>query len=173
MTKMDINSTCNDVAYQGVFRDYAKAIRNFVYAKCGNISAAEDITQDAFVKLWQKCKEVPLDKAKSFLYAVANNLFIDQKRHEKVVLNYQGKANISGISIESPHFQLEEKEFKHKIEKVINSMPEKSRVVFLMNRIEKLTYKEIAERLEISQKAVEKRMHKSLSIMREQIGRKV
>ena len=166
MATIDNNSTCKDSVYQSLFHDYAKAIRNFIYSKCGNAAMAEDIAQDAFVKLWQKCKEVPVDKAKSFLYAVANNLFIDQKRHEKVVLAYHGKANVSTVSIESPHFQLEEKEFKIKIEQLINSMPEKSRVVFLMSRIEKFTYREIAERLGISQKAVEKRMHKSLLIMR-------
>ncbi|MEM7654956.1 MAG: sigma-70 family RNA polymerase sigma factor, partial [Bacteroidota bacterium] len=69
-------------------------------------------------------------------------------------------------SNETPQFAMEEAEFRHKLETAIASLPEKNRVVFLMNRIEKLTYKEIAERLELSVKAVEKRMHKALIQLR-------
>ena len=57
---------------------------------------------------------------------------------------------------------MEYAEFKNELETAINDLPEGQKEVFLMNRIDKLTYKEIAERLGVSQKAVEKRMHKAL-----------
>jgi RNA polymerase sigma-70 factor (ECF subfamily) len=50
------------------------------------------------------------------------------------------------------------------------ALPEKQRLVFLLSRIEKMTYKEIAELLDISVKAVEKRMHKALVSLRESIS---
>ena len=62
---------------------------------------------------------------------------------------------------------------KEKLEKIINSIPEKSRVVFLMSRIEKLPYKVIAENLEFSVKAVEKRMQTALEIMKANYNRKI
>ena len=61
---------------------------------------------------------------------------------------------------------MEEEEFRLRLEKAIAELPEKNRVVFLMNRIDKLTYKEIADQLNLSVKAVEKRMHKALLKLR-------
>ena len=61
---------------------------------------------------------------------------------------------------------MEEQEFKNQLEKAIEALPENQREVFLMNRIDKMKYREIAEALGISQKAVEKRMHKALLELR-------
>ena len=71
---------------------------------------------------------------------------------------------------ESPEFLLEEKEFMVKLKKVIADLPEKQREVFLLSRIDKKKYSEISEMLDISVKAVEKRMSQALIRMREQIG---
>jgi len=71
---------------------------------------------------------------------------------------------------ESPEFLLEEKEFMARLEKVIADLPEKQREVFLLSRIDKKKYSEISEILDISVKAVEKRMSQALITLREQIG---
>ncbi len=164
---------CKEIDYNQIFNDYATPLYRFVYSKSSNVSLSEDIVQDAFLKLWQKCKDVPFAKAKSFLYTVASNLFIDKVRHEKVKQNFQLVAKKPSQSIETPDFQLEKKEYKAKLERIIASMPEKSREVFLMNRIESLPYREIAERLQLSQKAVEKRMGIALKYLRENLGQKI
>ena len=166
-------NTCIERDYNELFNDYARSLHRFIYSKSSNTSLSEDIVQDAFMKLWQKCKDVPFAKAKSFLYTVAANLFIDKVRHEKVKQNFQLVARTPTQSIETPDFQLEKKEYKVKLERVIGAMPEKSREVFLMNRIEKLPYREIAERLNLSQKAIEKRMGIALNFLRENLGRKI
>ena len=64
---------------------------------------------------------------------------------------------------------METREFENYLNQVLESIPEHERVVFLMNRIEQLKYKEIAERLNISVKAVEKRMSKALVVIKEKI----
>ena len=61
---------------------------------------------------------------------------------------------------------MEEQEWKNKIEAAIAALPEKQRTVFLMSRIDKKTYKEIAEVLGISKQAVEKRIYKALDTLR-------
>jgi RNA polymerase sigma-70 factor (ECF subfamily) len=103
------------------------------------------------------------------LYTVATNTFLNTIKHEKVVRNH--RQNIaSQQNNESPEFILIEKEFMEKLERTINSLSEKQKEVFLLNRIEKKKYKEIAEQLDISVKAVEKRMHSALLVLREHIG---
>jgi RNA polymerase sigma-70 factor (ECF subfamily) len=65
---------------------------------------------------------------------------------------------------------LESDEFKIKLENSIASLSEAQRTAFLLNRIEGMKYVEIAEHLQISVKAVEKRIHHALLVLREEIG---
>ena len=136
-----------------------------MYYKTGDIQQAEDLMQEAFVRLWQKRTEIQPEKAKSFLFTVANNLFLDKVRHQKVVRNFELEPR-SDRDKESPEYQMEVQEFKKQLEEALANLSEGSREVFLMNRLEDLPYREIAERLGISQKAVEKRMSKALKELR-------
>ncbi len=158
-------SICQESTYRSLFEQHAEALRNFMYYKTGNLQGAEDLMHDAFVKLWEKCASVELEKAKSYLYTVAHNLFLNQVRHQKVVLKFE-QRRYSDRDTQTPQYLLEESEFKRKLEEAIAALPEGQREVFLMNRIEKLKYREIAERLGLSVKAVEKRMHKALQQLR-------
>lgn len=158
-------SVCQEEVFSSLFSSYAEPIINYLYYKSGNYAGAEDIMQDAFAKLWKECSKVPLVKAKSFLYTIAKNTFLNQVKHQKVVLKFE-KLGHNEISHESPQFLLEEAEFKEKLENAIAALPEDQRVVFLMNRIDKMKYREIADHLNLSVKAIEKRMHKALVKLR-------
>lgn len=149
----------------------ATGLRNFLVYKTGNLQLAEDLVQDAFSKLWENCEKVTLEKAKSYLFTVGNNLFLNQVEHQKVVLKFEKKGH-SQRSEETPQFLMEEEEFRQRLTAAINDLPEGQRIVFLMNRIDKKTYRIIAEELSISVKAVEKRMHNALATLRK-IHRKV
>ena len=127
---------------------------------------AYDLTQEAFTRLWQNCASVLFNSAKGYVFKTANNLLLNQYEHQKVVLKFQQKPTTSHTN-ESPEFILEEKELKAQLEAAIAALPEKQRVVFLLSRIEKKTYKEIAEIVGISKQAVEKRMYKALDALRQ------
>lgn len=159
---------CNDNIFAKVFNDYAKDLKRFLFFKYNNLESAEDVMQDAFIKLWNNCKDVPLEKAKSFLFTVANNLFLNIKKHETVVRKNNFR-HLKHTTNETPEFLLIEEEYYQKVERAINGLTAKQKEVFLMSRIEKLKYKEIAVKLNISVKAVEKRMHIALVHMREKI----
>lgn len=161
-------SVCDEKVYTKIFADHSETLRNYLYYKCGDLQQAEDIAQDAFIKLWKNCKKVVLEKARAFLYTVSKNAFYNQVAHQKIVLEHQQKTT-KGIDNETPEFKIEENEFMEKLQNAINELPEGQREVFLLNRIDKKTYKEIAEMLGVSQKAIEKRMHKALVKMRKVI----
>ena len=84
-------------------------------------------------------------------------------------MNHQ-KRTLKSSNYETPEYLLVEKEFLVKIEEAIAALPDKQKEVFLLSRMEKKKYKEIAEILGISVKAVEKRMHLALLEMKEKIG---
>ena len=160
------NSTCEEGTYQSLYQQFARSLRNFLYYQSGNDQLAEDLTQEAFLKLWLNCAKVPPEKAKSFIYTVGSNLFKNEMAHGKVKLKYQ-QRKVTTEAPKDPEFLYEENEFKQQLLQSIQALPPKQRVVFLLNRIDKKTYREIAEMLSISQKAVEKRMSQALVKLRE------
>ena len=164
--------TKNDL--KKLYDEYFESIRGFIYYKCGDIDLADDLVQETFIKVWNKRYDIKMETVKSFLYTVANNLLMNHFNHQKVVREHQKSANPQGSSISSsPQFQMEETEFEMKLNKAIEALPEDCREVFLMNRIDKLKYTEIAERLNLSVKAIEKRMSKTIGILKETLGMKI
>ncbi len=158
-------SVCKQPVFTKLFETHAESVRNYIYYKCGDKEQANDIMQEAFIKLWHNCKKVIFEKAKGFLCTVANNMFLNQVAHNKVRLEY-AKIPQNNKNIESPDFLMEEKEFMDKLQNAIADLSEGQREVFLLNRIDKKTYAEIADMLGISVKAIEKRMHKALKELR-------
>ena len=166
----DLNKVCNQKVFENLFNRYAKDLRRFLFFKTRDMDLAEDILQDSFVKLWNNCDKVSYEKAKSFLFTVAKNMFLNHVKHKKVVNEHQNRS-LKPSNNETPEYLLIEKEFLIKIEDAISSLPEKQKEVFLLSRMEKKKYKEIAEILGVSVKAVEKRMHLALIKMKEKIGK--
>lgn len=160
---------CDEKIFSDFFLNHSKFLHNFIYYKCGNFDMANDLVQDSFLKFWSNCSKVIPGKAKAFLFTIANNLFLNAYSKNKVVLNFKNTLP-KDITNESPEFILEEKEFGFKLQKAISGLTEAQRTAFLMNRIDGKKYKEIAEILGISIKAVEKRIHNALVSLRNEIG---
>ncbi|MEM6800929.1 MAG: RNA polymerase sigma-70 factor [Bacteroidota bacterium] len=158
-------NVCEEKTFSEIFKSLSRSIRDYLYFMSGDIKLSEDLVQDIFVKLWNKCKEVPPSKARAFLFAIAKNEFLGQVEKKKVRLRYKSSI-VEQKEKEDPHFQLEAEEFKKRLEDAIEALPEGQREVFLMNRMQEMTYAQIAESLGVSQKAVEKRMSKALKKMR-------
>ncbi|RLD25972.1 MAG: RNA polymerase subunit sigma-70 [Bacteroidetes bacterium] len=165
----DINdNVCNESIFSAVFNKYSKDLYDFLYYKFGESFSPKDKVQDAFIKLWQNCSKVSPNKAKSYLFTVANNLMLNEAAHQKVVLKYQKEAPKQQTN-ESPEFLMLEDEYMQKLQKAISNLTEAQRTAFLLNRIEGKKHKEIATLLDISTKAVEKRIYGALIKLREDI----
>jgi RNA polymerase sigma-70 factor (ECF subfamily) len=163
----NIKSVCEEVNYTALFKAHTKSVRNFIYYRCGDFIRAEEIAQECMVRLWENCSDVIYEKAKSYLYTTANRLMIDMGRHDKVKLEFT-KQSVQATE-NDPSYLLIKKEFEKKLEGAISSLPETQREAFLMNRMDKMSYAEIAEVLGISVKAVEKRMHLALLNLKQKV----
>lgn len=167
---MTPSGTCEEMVYNDLFRKIAPLLRNFLYAKFKHEERANDMVQEAFLTLWKNCAKVLPEMAKAYVFRVAQNQMLKQIDKDKTKEKHIGFIHKSAHN-ENPEFQLEFSEFDQLVQKAINGLTEAQREVFLMNRIEKMTYAQIAQTLEISQKAVEKRMHKALLSLRAKIGK--
>jgi RNA polymerase sigma-70 factor (family 1) len=158
--------------FKQVFDKHYDAVKNFLYYKLGDIELAEDLVQEVFLKTWEKRDTIRMDTVQNLLYTIANHLAINHFKSAKARFEFIFKDQ-PHITYESPEYVMEKDEFALKLQAAIGGLPEKHRVVFLMNRIDELTYKEIAERLDISVKAVEKRMHEALEYLLKRIPHKI
>ncbi len=162
-------SICLENIFSNFFKSQVKGLRTYLYYKFGNSDQAEDATQEAFIKLWQNCKDVPFEKAKSYIYTIATNSSLNVIAHNKVVLTFEKNNGISDRTNENPEHILEQKQFEEKLLNAINNINETQRIAFLMHRIDGKKYSEIAEELNISVKAVEKRIHLALKEIKKEI----
>jgi len=153
-----------------LFDNHFDSIRNYIYYRSGDEELATDIAQESFMKVWEK--DIPFNEkpVRSLLYKIASDIFISKYRRDKVAQKYLAKLEPS-VDNHSPEKQLQYQELKGTYESALANLSEKQRVVFLMSRNEGLKYQEIADRLELSVKAVEKRMTYALSYLRNALGR--
>jgi RNA polymerase sigma-70 factor (ECF subfamily) len=163
-----MDHVCEEQVYSQLFETHSKTIYNYIYYKFGNSEKAHDTVQEAFVRLWENCAKVQPEKARSFLYTVANNLYLNTLKAEKVRLKYADRHQRS-MTHESPEYLMEHNQFQEKLKNALNALPENQRATFLLNRIDGKKYAEIAEMEGVSVKAIEKRMHLALKTLREQI----
>ncbi len=99
-------------------------------------------------------------------------MLITRYRREKVAFNFFSTFQPANKS-STPEDELNFQELKKAYEKALESMPEKQRTVFLMNRVDELKYKEIADQLELSVKAIEKRMSQALEHLKTEMKAKI
>lgn len=163
-------SLCEEQVFHQEYVSHELKVRNFLFYKLGDLEKARDFTQEAFIRLWNNCAKVAIDKVKGFLFTTANRLFLDHYDHQKVVLKFEYRMNRSEEHMEqNPEFMYQGEEFKTRLESAVSDLPEKQRVVFLMSRIDKYKNREIAEIMDISIKTVEKHISTAVKTLKDNL----
>jgi len=162
----------DQVEFDRIFLEWYNPLRNSMYYKTGDMQVAEDLVQDTFLKIWEKKETINPDTVKSLVYKIANNLFLNRIEHEKVTFRFATEYKGNDLS-NAPDFELEMKDFDTKLQGSLSELDEKCRSVFLMNRIDDLTYVQIAENLGLSVKAVEKRMSRAIAFLKDRLALKL
>lgn len=156
---------CEKSVFSKLYEEYAASLHDFLYYKFGLGTQANDMMQEAFVSLWEACKDVSPSKAKSFLFTVANNKVLNEIKHQKVVLKYQ-KVAPKHYTNETPEFLLRQEEFLKQYEAALNNLTEDQRVAFTLSKIEGKKHREIAELLGVTQKVVEYRIYSAFDSLK-------
>lgn len=133
---------------------------------------AQDILQEVFTRLWDKCGQINLTGSlSSYLYAAVRYQLFDLNDRKKIRANYINSLQCfidEGVYITDEHIR--EKELAAQIEKEIASLPPKMREVFELSRNTDMTYKKIGEQLHISDKTVKKQVGNAVKILRLKLG---
>lgn len=133
-----------------------------------DLDEAKGLVHEAFAALWERFDLLPSDtNLRSYLYTAVRNKSLNciRDRKKQVTIDHVPEHAVS-----EENDPLIAQELELEIEMAIQSLPEKCRMAFELNRIEGLKYSQIAEKMAISVKTVEAHMSKALGILRERLG---
>ncbi|MBS4012298.1 MAG: RNA polymerase sigma-70 factor [Bacteroidetes bacterium] len=157
-------------SFQVVFNEYYTSLCRFAVSFLGDNDSAEEIVQQVFVNLWEKRNTIDQDKSvKTYLFTSVKNRSLnyirDNKKYRSYYLDFELEMEIpvEGKDVVS------ESDLNNQINRALDKLPDKCREVFMLCRFEDMKYKEVAEKLGISQKTVEAQMSKALKILREEL----
>lgn len=159
---------CKESVFSSLYTKYSKDLHDFLYYKFGEQFNPNDKAQDAFVKLWENCKKITPSKARSFLFTVANNMVLNDIKHQKVVLKYKNEGQKS-YTHETPEFLMEKEQYLQAYQKALGKLSEDQRVAFTMSKIEGKKHQEIADMLGVTKKVVEYRIYSAFNVLKEEI----
>jgi len=154
--------------FEALFREYYYNLCRFTAALIKSSSVAEDIVQEVFVKVWEnRAKLSPVGSLKTYLYRASKNRALNYLKHLEIVNNW-AEVSCEKISTKSsdPENEFLKKELFSSINDAVKKLPEKCRTIFILQRKEGLTYKEISEVLNISVNTVETQMGRALKKLR-------
>jgi RNA polymerase sigma-70 factor (ECF subfamily) len=170
---MDVNtkpvSIPVDEQFKQCFDDLFQPLHAYACTMLRESEDAKDIVQVAFMKLWEKRKEVDLEvAAKAYLYTSVYHLALNAIRNRKTRETHHQQLLPKQQPIAPT--PAENKEINQRVNEAIVALPERCREVFLRSRFEGKKYIEIADDLCISVKTVESQMGKALKILREKLA---
>ena len=154
--------------FEMLFKDYYERLCEFGMKYLKSIDLAEEIVQDTFYNIWKNRNTINIKTSlKSYLYTAVRNNCLQELRTRSLDIKYENyyKSHYVNDSV-NPVDELNAKELNEVIHKVLNSLPERCKIIFKMSRDEGLKYHEIAEKLSISIKTVEANMGKALKQFR-------
>ncbi len=127
----------------------------------------EDIVQECFIKFWECRKDIKNDNPAAYLSVAVKNSCISYLRKQPDTLSINNEnvsLQLADIHAEEPNNKPTAAEI---IEQAMAELPDRCRLVFTMSRMEKKTYQEIANKLNLSLKTVENQMGKAIKVMRQ------
>lgn len=166
-------SRASDISlFQQLFDSYFQSLVTYAFRFVNDWQAAEDITQDVFMALWVKKEDIDFDEpVKPYLYRAVYNRSINYLNSALMQKRIEGVDTIDELINQeilsyNQHDALLLKEITAEIHNFVETLPPQCRNVYKLSREENLKNKEIAARLDISEKAVEKHITKALTEIR-------
>lgn len=164
---VDLLKSDDSHAFETIYRRYWRQLFGFVFRQLGSREETEEIVHDLMLSLWQNRGHSHIQDLKIYLFIAARNLtnkFIKSQINLRKYREYQ----LLHEAFENADIQKDYSagELSAAIEKILKKMPEKTAAIFRMSKIEEMPVKKIALKMDLTDKAVEYHITKSLKILR-------
>jgi RNA polymerase sigma-70 factor (ECF subfamily) len=166
----------NKKVFEKIYNEFSDMLYHLCLQYVNSESVAEELVQDAFVKLWEVKEGINIELGiRNYLYTITKNNCLMYLRKEQAIckntkeLKYiEMQFNYEALNVLADDV-IQFDELRERLDDVIDQLPENLKEVFVLSRIDELKYREIADKLNISIKTVEARMSKALAILRQEL----
>jgi RNA polymerase sigma-70 factor (ECF subfamily) len=162
--------------FEAFLRDEREALLKFLRTRLPTDEDAQDAVQESLIRMIRYRDSEPPGAWKRLLYRIAVNVANDHYRHARshhtaghVAIEDALGATLADEPTHDEHLVLQEE--LAAVAEIILTLPPRCQEIFLLNRVEGMTYVQVAETCGISLKAVEKHMTKALTVLRRQLGK--
>ncbi len=139
------------ISFQQLYNQYAKDVYRFSYWLSGDVAEAKDMTSEAFVRVWTGTSEIRNESVKAYLFAIARNQYLQNKRKKKKFAPIDEKMPDPSLQ---PDKAAEVRSDLEATLKALQTLPEIDRTVLIMRAQDDLSYEEIARSTGLSVSAV-------------------
>ncbi|MDL2221350.1 RNA polymerase sigma-70 factor [Parabacteroides sp. OttesenSCG-928-N08] len=158
--------TGNEQAFDAVFKQYYKGLCAFASQYLPD-TECEEVVQEVMMWLWENRSMLESGASvKSLLFTIVKNKSLNRISHHQVRSQvHEQLYNQFESRFEDPDFYAQEELFAE-VNRAINNLPEDYRTAFEMNRFDRLTYNEIAQKMGVTPKTIAYRISQALKILR-------
>lgn len=157
----------DQVAFKTLYKRHWKSCYLQILHRSGDTALAEDLTQATFVSLWERRKTAVIDNLQGYLFRTMQFKFISYLRSQVNEENYISHTLLHQSEPIAPiEASIRIKELHAAIDRGVAMMPPKTKEIYTLSRTQYYSVKEIADKLNLSEKAVEYHITKSLKTMR-------
>lgn len=157
----------DEQAFTTIYNTYWYRMFLVAYRKLQHREVAEELIQDIFTRLWKEREKIGINRLDYYLFSAVRFEVIDYIRtfgpRNEYVAYYQSLGEQADQSTENT---LAFNELSETIDKGLEALPEKTREIFKLSRIENWPVTRIADHMQLSEKAVEYHITKATKAMR-------
>ena len=171
-----MNSFTDIQSFNQLFNEYYERFIRFAQGYVKERETAEDFVSEAFTQFWENRENLLSDtKPQAYILTIIKNKCLNHLQHtqvrqhaEKILSDHESwrlSLSINTLHACDPEFLFSE-EMERIIVKTLQSLPKKTRQIFVLNRFEGLSYHEIAEKMNLSNKTIEYHISRALRELR-------
>jgi RNA polymerase sigma-70 factor (ECF subfamily) len=158
----------DEEAFELLYNRYWEKLLTVAYHRTGSMETAKELVQDVFTNLWRRRNHLNIKTTfAAYIFSAMKYTILDHIRSQAVKEKYAEAIKKTALGTDNTTLDfIAYRELNSILEKEINKLPEKCRMVFRLSRVEHYSTKEIAEKLQISPKTVENQLTKALKVLR-------
>lgn len=158
------------LTFRSLFEEQYEPLCRFVKGYVGSIEVAEDLVQEVFLDLWQRCADLDPDRCpRAYLYGAARNQALKHLRRWHTRRKVEQELGDGPGRLQNSDSVLRDRELQQAVQQCLEALPTRRRLIFALSRQHDLTYVEIATLLDISVKTVETQMGHALRFFRKNL----
>ncbi len=154
-------------AFDQIFKKYGNRLFKFAISYLKSKEETEGIVQEVFLKIWENRKNLKKESSlKSYLFTIAYHNMCRHFRKKKIHEKYLEEKSFAKYPTVDPEEQLEYKTILEQVDRLIDKLPEKQKIIFIKSRKEGKSTREIAEEMNLAPGTVDNNISAALKFLR-------